>query len=112
MTNSRLEFEVCANGMQSALNAEKADVSRIELCDRLEQGGITPSADVIQEAREKLSLQIFVLVRPRAGNFFYSREEFRIMKDQIALCMKLNVDGVVTGMLTPELDVDFLRCKH
>lgn len=112
MTNSRLEFEVCTNGMQSALNAEKGNVNRIELCDLLEEGGITPSADVIQEAREKLSLQIFVLVRPRAGNFFYSREEFKIMKDQIDSCKELNVDGVVTGMLTPDLDVDSLRCKQ
>ena len=64
--------EICANSYQSAINAEKAGAHRIELCSELSIGGITPSFGLIEKVVNDLSIPVFVLIRPRSGNFVYS----------------------------------------
>ena len=72
--------EVCANSLQSAINAELAGADRIELCSELAVGGITPSYGLLKLVREKVNIPINVLIRPRSGDFTYSDDEFQIMK--------------------------------
>lgn len=91
--------EVCANSYQSAVNAEEAGADRIELCAELAVGGITPSYGLIKKVSENLTIPIHVLIRPRSGDFTYSRDEFEIMKTNIALCTDLGVSGIVSGVL-------------
>ena len=74
-------LEICSSNYQSAVNAQEAGAHRIELCVELTVGGITPSYGLIRKVLEKLDIPIFVLIRPRSGNFTYSTEEFEIMKD-------------------------------
>ncbi len=102
-------IEVCANSYQSAVNAEEAGADRIELCTELAVGGITPSFGLIKKVSEKLSIPIHVLIRPRSGDFTYSREEFQIMKTNIALCADLGVSGIVSGVLQSDGTLDKTR---
>lgn len=104
-------LEVCANGINSALVAQEAGAYRVELCDNLLEGGTTPSYGQITLAREKLSIKLYPIIRPRGGNFVYSDLEFEVMKADIINCKALGCDGVVFGMLTPSGDVDIERCK-
>jgi len=99
-------FEVCANGLQSAINAEIAGADRIELCENLEVGGVTPTLELMMKVRESTHLPIHVLIRPRAGDFNYAEEEFQIMIESIQSCKKLKMEGVVLGVLHSDLTID------
>src|SRR5699024_520519 len=79
---------------------------RIELCDNLMEGGTTPSYGTILQAKKKLNFNIFVIIRPRGGNFVYTEEEISIMEKDIELCKKVEVDGVVFGILTEDNKID------
>lgn len=91
--------EVCANSLQSALNAEKAGADRIELCAELGVGGVTPSMGTIKSVMDALSIPVHVLIRPRSAHFTYTPEELRVMLADIALCREIGVQGVVSGAL-------------
>ncbi len=105
-------IEVCANSIESALNAEKGGVDRIELCSELGVGGITPSYGLLKTAKKKLSIPIHVLIRPRSGDFTYSDIEFEQMKENILLCNKMGFGGVVSGVLYKDFTLDFERTKE
>ncbi len=104
--------EICANSYQSAINAERAGAHRIELCAELAVGGVTPSYGLIKKVTEVLSIPVFVLIRPRSGDFIYSDEEFQIMKTNIKLCKELGCDGIVSGVLKPDHTIDLERTKE
>jgi copper homeostasis protein len=101
--------EVCANSYQSAVNAEAAGADRIELCSELAVGGITPSYGLIKKVSEKLGIPVHVLIRPRSGDFTYSRDEFQIMKTDIAICADLGISGIVSGVLYSDGTLDKTR---
>jgi copper homeostasis protein len=104
-------LEVCAANIQSALAAQEGGAQRVELCDNLYEGGTTPSFATIQFTRENLDIGLNVLIRPRGGDFFYSRPEFEVMKEDIRICKDLKVDGVVIGILLPDGTVDKARMR-
>lgn len=103
--------EVCANSMESALNAQDAGAQRIELCSELTLGGITPSYGLIKKVVEVLSIPVHVLIRPRRGDFCYSDYEFQSMLEDIAMCVSSGADGIVSGVLQPDLQVDWDRTR-
>lgn len=103
--------EVCANSLESALNAEKAGADRIEICSELGIGGITPSYGLLKSLKEHLSIPVHVLIRPRSGDFTYSALEFEIMKKDIALCVELGFQGIVSGVLNADFTLDEERTK-
>ncbi|MFN4256010.1 MAG: copper homeostasis protein CutC [Saprospiraceae bacterium] len=94
-----MKIEVCAANIQSALTAQRAGAHRIELCSALDGGGLTPSAGLIYAAVQHLQIPVNVLIRPREGNFTYTRDELQIMLDDIAFCHDAQVAGVVIGAL-------------
>src|SRR5690606_29586637 len=96
--------EVCANSLESALNAQKAGADRIELCTELAVGGLTPSFGLLQLVRERISIPVNVLIRPRSGDFTYSQLEFEIMKRDIGLCRELGFNGIVSGVLSKDFN--------
>ncbi|NJB70977.1 copper homeostasis protein [Saonia flava] len=102
-------IEVCANSLESALNAQNGGADRIELCSELGIGGITPSYAVLKLTKEKLIIPSHVLIRPRSGDFTYSDLEFEIMKMNISLCKKLGFNGVVSGVLHQDNTLDYER---
>lgn len=101
--------EICANSVQSAINAEKGEADRIELCQNLNEGGTTPSYAAIKYCVEKLSLKTMVLIRPRPGDFCYNDAEYEAIKEDVLMCRELGAQGVVIGFLDKNLDIDTKR---
>jgi len=104
--------EVCVESFQEALLAEAAGSTRIELCENLSCGGTTPSYGTIRKTIEILHVPVMVMIRPRGGNFCYTQDEFEMMCDDIRICHELGADGVVLGILKPNLTIDIERTKE
>ncbi|MGM5471033.1 copper homeostasis protein CutC [Flavobacteriaceae bacterium LMO-SS05] len=107
-----MTLEICASNYQSAANAQIAGAQRIELCSELAVGGLTPSYGLLKQVLENLSLSVFVLIRPRSGNFTYSKAELDIMKQDIQLCKDLGCSGIVSGVLNREHTIDMERTQQ
>jgi copper homeostasis protein len=107
-----MTVEVVVYNIASALKAQEGGADRIELCDNPGDGGTTPSYGTIELVRQNVSLDVFVMIRPRGGDFNYSSYEFHAMKRDILQCQKLSVDGVVFGILNPDGTIDKKRCKE
>ena len=106
---SEIVFEVCTNSLQSAIVAQMGGADRIELCTQLEAGGITPSAASIKLAVRELEIPVFVLIRPRGGDFVYDEIDFQLMKEDILIAKDMGAAGVVAGLLMPNGDIDLDR---
>jgi copper homeostasis protein len=104
-----LILEVCVDSVESAVAAEQGGAERVELCSDLEHGGITPSIGLIRSVREKVSLKLHVMIRPRAGDFCYSDPEFEVMKRDIQEIKKSGADGLVFGILSDDRTIDSPR---
>lgn len=105
-------LEVCANSYESAINAEKAGAHRIELCENLAVGGLTPNYKLAKEVIIDLSIPVFILIRPRDGDFNYSKNEFEQIKKDIILFKDLGCKGIVSGILTKDKNLDSNRTKE
>ena len=107
-----MEIEICANSVSSAKNALAGGAMRIELCRRLDVGGLTPMPDDIDYCVHQLKLRTHVLVRPREGDFCYSPEEYDIIRRDVGLCRQLGAHAVVVGFLTLDGRIDEERTRH
>lgn len=101
-------LEVCVGSAASAVNAQEGGGDRVELCSNLMIGGTSPSLALVKQVKYYTDLKIRVLLRPRFGDFCYDRYELEEMKEQAQSYAELGVDAIVTGMLTPDgqLDLD------
>lgn len=104
-------LEVAAGSLASALAAQAGGAGRVELCGNLADGGVTPSHGLIAVARDRLRIPLYVLVRPRGGDFLYDDAEFEVMHRDVEACVRLGCDGVVIGMLDGDGGVDIVRCR-
>ncbi|GAB3868514.1 copper homeostasis protein CutC [Hymenobacter segetis] len=104
-------LEICAGSLASARASQAGGAHRIELCQNLEQGGITPSYGLIRAVRAQLQIPVFVLIRPRPGGFVYDAEELAIMRADIEMCRQLGCAGVVLGALDAAGHVDMDACQ-
>jgi copper homeostasis protein len=105
-------LEIVVYNIESALRAQEGGADRIELCDNPGEGGTTPSYGTIEVVRQNVSMDVYVMIRPRGGDFLYSSYEFYTMKRDISQCQRLSVDGVVFGILNPDGTLDKKRCKE
>ncbi|MFZ4398807.1 MAG: copper homeostasis protein CutC [Bacteroidales bacterium] len=105
-------LEVCANSVESAITAEKGGALRVELCDNILEGGCTPSSASISLARKHLSIDLYILIRPRGGDFLYSSLELEIIKQDIIAAKNMGADGVVFGILNKEGKIDKTICRQ
>jgi copper homeostasis protein len=106
------KFEICANSVESCVEAQRGGADRVELCAGMPEGGTTPSyGDVVVARRLLTTTKLHVIIRPRGGDFLYSDLEKEIMLEDVRMARRLGVDGVVFGALTAEGDVDmeFMR---
>jgi len=104
--------EICANSFESAVAAQRGGADRIELCTQLAVGGLTPSRHLIKKVVSKLSIPIHVLIRPRKGDFCYSKEELNIMKTDIEFCKNIGCSGVVSGVLESNLTINLIATQQ
>lgn len=107
----KIMLEICCDTLQSVKNANEAGAGRIELCSALSTGGITPTAGFIKEAVRISKIPVNVLLRPRAGNFVYSDEEFGIMCSDIDDIKRAGANGIVSGVLKDDGKIDEERTK-
>lgn len=104
-------LEVAASSLTSALAAQAGGAERVELCGQLADGGVTPSYGLVAAARDRLQIPLYVLVRPRSGDFLYDEAEFELMQRDIEACVRLGCDGVVIGALNADAGVDLAGCR-
>lgn len=111
MPNMNFKLEVIAFDIESCFIAQQRGAARIELCDNQSEGGTTPSYGFIKQARSKVSIELFPIIRPRGGDFLYTDDEFEIMKTDVEICKQLGCDGIVTGILKGDGSVDKERMR-
>ncbi len=104
-------LEIIGFNLESCRVAQANGANRIELCVNPGDGGTTPSYGYIKAARKLLHIELYCMIRPRGGDFFYSDEEFAVMKDDIKTAKNLGCDGVVIGMLNKDGTVAKEECK-
>ena len=107
---SRILLEIVACTVGDCVAAESGGADRIELCAAISTGGLTPSLGTLVEAKKRVKIPVMAMVRPRAGGFCYSDEDFAVMRRDAALMVEHGADGIVFGMLHAGGSVDTRRC--
>jgi len=110
--NNQVLIEVCVDSVASAVAAERGGAGRIEVCSALIEGGVTPSSGLVEAVRERSSIAVHVMIRPRGGDFCYDADEFQIMRWDIDVAKRQGVDGVVFGLLDTDGNVDLVRTRE
>ena len=105
-------IEVCAESYEYAMKVEKAGADRIELCRDLYLDGLTPDYESAKRTIDSLNIPVFILIRPREGDFVYSNKEFELMKRDIAKFKEMGCKGIVSGVLNSDKSIDIKRTKE
>ncbi len=104
--------EVSIEGVDGLLVAQDNGADRVELCASVLEGGITPSIGMVREALRRARVPVFVIVRPRGGDFLYSDAEFASMREDVIALREIGVPGIVTGCLTAAGEIDGPRTEE
>lgn len=107
-----LILEVCVDSFESMKTAQQAGANRIELCSALSLGGLTPSYGLMKQAKTLSGLEVFVMIRPRGGDFLYTDDEFQTMKEDVLIAKQMGFEGIVTGVLLSDGRIDLKRMKE
>ena len=104
-------LECCVDSVESAIAAKNGGADRLELCQGLVIGGVTPGTALFQEIKNQMDIRIHALMRPRFGDFCYTRHEIDILCGDIRTFRKLGADAAVIGALKPDgtLDVEAMK---
>lgn len=104
-------LEVCAFNIQSCIIAERAGAVRVELCDNPVEGGTTPSYGAIKQVRDNIAIDLYPILRPRSGNYYYNEDEYAILKKDIEVCRELGCNGISVGTqnINGEIDTEWLK---
>lgn len=105
------QLEIACFNLESALIAQENGADRIELCADMEVGGTTPNLEMVQQARENLTIDLYVMIRPRGGDFVYTDAEFQQMQTEITALKAFNIDGFVFGILKEDQTINYEQNK-
>ena len=106
------QLEIACFNIESAFIAQQNGADRVELCAGIELGGTTPSIEMTEQARANLTIDLLVMIRPRGGNFVYSKAEFEQIKSEILTLKTLNVDGFVFGILNSDNSINIAQNRE
>ncbi len=104
-------LEACLDSLDLAIAAEKGGAGRIELCDRLDIGGTTPSRELIESVVSAVTIPVFPIIRVRGGDFFHTDAEVEQMKRDAEMAAHAGAAGIVIGILTSERMIDTKRTR-
>ncbi|MEM1326593.1 MAG: copper homeostasis protein CutC [Bacteroidota bacterium] len=105
-------LEIACETIAAAIQAQSGGADRIELCENLAQGGVTPSSAKIFLCKQQLHIPVFVLIRPRPGDFHYDSLEVACMLESIRVAKELGADGIVAGALRADGHIDMEATKR
>lgn len=108
---NKVLLEAPVFSVQGAMEAAQFGVDRLELCANFPEGGETPSAGMLRFLKSEVDIPIFVMIRPRGGDFVYSQKELIVMKQDIQLLNELGADGFVFGVLDEQGKVNEAACE-
>ena len=108
---SKILLEAPVFNLQAALEAAQFGIDRLELCANFPEGGETPSAGMLRFLKSEVDIPVFVMIRPRGGDFVYSQKELMVMKHDIQLLGELGADGFVFGILDERGKVNESACE-
>ena len=104
--------EICSTSTSSIQSAIKGGASRLELCENLLEGGITPKSDFLKDVLNQTPVPVHVLIRPRSGNFIYTPREVKMIEEQIEMARSLGVIGIVIGALNEDHSLPLKLLKN
>lgn len=104
-------LEICVDSLDSVAACTEGGADRIELCASLAEGGLTPSAGMLAQARALFPGEIAMMIRPRGGDFVYSAEELAAMCADIELARELGADALVFGCLLAGGSIDLAAAE-
>ena len=107
-----IKLEIACFNLESALIAEQGGADRVEFCANMQMGGTTPSLSDFVELKSQISIPVYVMIRPRGGDFVYSDAEFNEMKSSLIQFKEADADGFVFGILDKNRKLDILRNKQ
>jgi copper homeostasis protein len=108
----KILLEISVESVEAAAAAVRGGADRIELCSSLSVGGLTPQAALLRAVRQQIQIPVFVMIRPRAGDFVYSAAEFAQMKNSIIAAKDSGASGLVFGILKAKGTVDIGRTRE
>lgn len=104
-------LEICVDSLASARAAVRGGADRLELCSALLAGGLTPYEMLLRQIKAESDIPVRCLMRPRAGDFLYTKEELELLRLQILQLKDAGADGFVIGCLTAEGELDETALK-
>ena len=105
-------LEICCYSTECAVIAQQNGADRIELCAAPLEGGLTPSYGVLRATRQRVTIPVHPIIRPRGGDFCYTDGEFAAMLEDVRQIRSLGYPGFVIGVLNPEGQVDVPRMRQ
>jgi copper homeostasis protein len=109
MEKKKFIIEIATSDFSTTKSAVEGGADRIELCSNLAEGGTTPSYGTIKQCREAFSVSLYPIIRPRGGDFLFTKDEFEIMLQDVKFCKQLGCDGIVIGLLNMDGTIDIAR---
>jgi len=105
-------LEIAVFNIESALQAMNAGANRIEFCENPQEGGTTPSYGSLQVLSKLATTPVFPIIRPRGGDFLYSKYEYDSIKEDLIMIKELDYPGAVIGFLNNDGSIDIDRTRE
>ncbi len=105
-------IEACVENLKQAVRAEQLGADQLELCSRLDLGGISPDVALVKAVVSAVRIPIKLMLRPRPGNFVYSEDEMQDMQKEILAYKDLPISGYVFGCLDAEHQIDLSQTNR